>query len=116
MDLSNLSIGLDENDVALDVQGSVSNRKRHMMGKRWEKDRVARYGARKMFVTWTDILSISWIAPEGSAGVSINLSKLEEKREVKKDEKYKQFLMCKGRGWSLTECGYVRGWCWRREG
>ena len=60
-----------------------SGRKRMMMGRRWEKDRVARDGAAtKMSATWTDIFS----------NKDATMKKLEKEREDKKAERYEAFL------------------------
>ena len=77
---SSIPIGVDEEDGPSEGGGG---RKRMMMGRRWEKDRVARDGAAtKMPATWTDIFS----------NKDATMKKLEKEREDKKAERYEAFL------------------------
>ena len=76
---SSIPIGLDEEDGPSEAG---SGRKR-MMGRRWEKDRVARDGAAtKMSTTWKDIFSKK----------DESMQKLEKEREDRKAERYDAFL------------------------
>ena len=79
-DGSSSSMALDGEDGPSEAG---SGRKRMMMGRRWEKDRVARDGAAtKMSATWTDIFS----------NKDATMKKLEKEREDKKAERYDAFL------------------------
>ena len=78
-----------------------------MMGRRWEKDRVARDGAAtKMSTTWKDIFSKK----------DESMHKLEKEREDKKAERYDAFLVLQRERMDLIASGSRRGWTLRGRG
>lgn len=97
---SHQSIGLDDDDEpsgGVDGRGTEPKRNRHLKGRKWENDRVARdSAASKMSATWTGIF----------CDKRETLKKMEEKRE-KRGTSFS--CTCKGRGWSSSERGCGRG-------